>query len=293
MAQQPAPPTETLSQFRVQQMRAWMGTIWWRGAMVLVPLLVGAVAVVALPDYNPVLVFVLAAVAAALAGAVGTYWLADRLAKASFTQSWSRSRGWTTGMGTWLDEATPLLRSGQRQGSKDHVCKTLGDGRRVALCHYTYEVMNQTTDSDGKPDTYWDKYEFTVIQTAVTDAGIARLGLYPSGVDVDAEVSSSRLVRLESSELERDYRLEVADSASDVTVRLLFEPTFIVWCVDRAADKMLVEVEDGTLIVAIPKHSYDAAQLDGLVDKATAIATRFRDIAAETPAAETPKEAKT
>ena len=31
---------------------------------------------------------------------------------------------------------------------------------------------------------------------------------------------------------------------------------------------MLLEIENETLVVAIPDHSYDAAELDGLVDGA-------------------------
>ena len=86
-------------------------------------------------------------------------------------------------------------------------------------------------------------------------------------------------MQLESSELEHDYKLEVADSASDVAVRVLFEPAFIVWCIDQAADRVLIEVENETLVVATPDHSYDAAQLDGLVEKATTVATRLADAA--------------
>ena len=88
-------------------------------------------------------------------------------------------------------------------------------------------------------------------------------------------------MELESSELEREFKLEVPDSASDMAVRLLFEPAFIVWCLDQAAG-MLVEIENETLVVAIPDHSYDAAELDGLVDKAAQIAARLADARATT-----------
>ena len=83
--------------------------------------------------------------------------------------------------------------------------------------------------------------------------------------------------------MEHEYKLQVADSASDVAVRLLFEPAFIVWCLGQVADEMLLEIENETLVVAIPEHSYDAAQLDGLVEKATTVATRLADAAATTP----------
>ena len=119
--------------------------------------------------------------------------------------------------------------------------------------------------------------------------GIPRLSLHPRTFGdnrlfdrIDSTVTADRVVELESSELEHEYKLQVADSTSDLAVRLLFEPAFIVWCLDQAADEMLLEIENETLVVAIPEHSYDAAQLDALVEKATTIAARLAD-AATTP----------
>jgi hypothetical protein len=265
-------------------MRALTATSWWRGAMVLVPIVAGAVATAAVSDRNPVAVFVLAAAAAALAGVIGTYVLADSRAKSAFLQAWARSRGWTTDTDMWLDEATPLLRSGDRHKSNDHVCGPLTSGSQAALCHYTYEVRHENVDSRGNTTTHWETHEFTVIETGVTALGIPRLSLHPRSFGdnrlfdrIDSALTSGRVVQLESSDLEREYKLEVADSASDVAVRLLFEPAFIVWCLDQAADRMLLEIENEALVVAIPDHSYDAAQLDGLVEKATTIATRLVD----------------
>jgi hypothetical protein len=45
---------EPVSQLRGEQMREWMATGLWRGGMVLVSIVVGAVAVAALSDRNPV-----------------------------------------------------------------------------------------------------------------------------------------------------------------------------------------------------------------------------------------------
>jgi hypothetical protein len=277
-------PVEPVSQLRGEQMRALMTATWWRGAMVLVPIAVGAGVAVVLSSSNQAVVFIVVAAVVALLGMIGTYALADARAKAAFVQAWARSRGWTRSAGVWVDEATPLLRDGDRRESGDHVSGPLPGAGEAALCHYTYEVRHETTDAKGNTSTTWESHDFTVVQTGVEAPDIPRLTMHPRTLGdnrvfdrIDSAFTSNRVVNLESSELEHDYKLEVADSCSDLAVRLLFEPAFIVWCLDQASDEMLVELENETLVVAIPDHSYDAAELDGLVEKATRIAARFAD----------------
>ena len=279
-------PIEPVGKLRGEQMRALTGAGWWRAAIVLVPIAVGAVGAVVVPAGNPVVVFALAAAVTAGVGLIATYFLADSRAKSAFVEAWARSRGWTKDTGVWLDEATPLLRDGDRRDSQDHVSGTLDGGSPAVLCHYTYEVKHTHSDSKGHTTTTWESHDFTVLETSVTATGLPRLTLHPRTFGdnrlfdrIDSTVTGDRVVELESSELEHEYKLEVADSTSDVAVRLLFEPAFIVWCLDQAADEMLLEIENETLVVAIPGHSYDAAQLDGLLEKATAIATRLADAA--------------
>ncbi len=295
MTPQPAPvqAAEPVSQLRGEKMRALMTAGWWRGVMVLGPIVAGAVAIAVVRGHNPVAVFAVAAAAVALAGGIGTYVLADNRAKSAFLLAWARSRGWTAGTGVWRDAATPLLRAGERDEAKDYVSGPLAGGSQAVLCHYTYEVRHEHVDSRGHATTTWEAHDFTIIETGVTAPGISRLTLHPRSFGdirlfdrIDSAVTSDRVVELESSELEHEYKLEVADSDSDVVVRVLFEPAFIVWCIDQAADRMLVEIENETLVVAIPDHSYDAAQLDGLVEKATTVAKRLADAAgAATPKA--------
>jgi hypothetical protein len=279
---------EGVSQLRGAQLRALTATAWWRVAMVLVPIAIGAVAIVAVPALNPVMVFVFAAAAVALTGTIGTYVLADRRAKSAFIQGWARARGWTEDTGRWQD-ATPLLRAGDRREATDRVCGPLAGGSQAVLCHYTYEVKKESVDSKGNTTTSWEAHPFTVVETGVAAPGIPLLSLHPRSFGdnrvfdrIDSALTSNRVVQLESSELEREYKLEVADSTSDAAVRVLFEPAFMVWCLDQAADKMLLELENGALVVAIPHHSYDAAQLDALVDKATTIAAHCDDALAAT-----------
>ena len=279
---------EGVSQLRGEQLRGLMAAAWWRVAMLLVPIVIGAVAIVVAPGANPVAVFVLAASTVALVGAIGTYVLADSRAKSAFIQAWARARGWTEDTGTW-SEATPLLRAGDRREATDRVCGPLANGSQAVLCHYTYEVKKQSVDSKGNSTTRWEEHPFTVVETGVGAPGIPLLSLHPRSFGdnrvfdrIDSALTSNRVVQLESSELEREYKLEVADSTSDVAVRMLFEPAFMVWCLDQADDKMLLELEDGALVVAIPDRSYDAAELDALVERATTIAKRFDDARAAT-----------
>lgn len=288
MAPRPAPiPVKPVSQFRDQQLREMTGNIWWRGVMLVVPIVVGAVTIMVFPEYNPVAVFVLAAIAAALAGVIGTYVFAVSSAEAAFMQTWARSRGWAED-GEWY-EATPLLCAGDRREAEDRLRGPLANGNQAVLCHYTYVVETESTDSHGDSTTSSQSYRFTVVQTDIADPGITSLTLHPRSFGdnrlldwVDSAVTSNRVVELESSELEREYKLEVGDSASDVAVRVLFEPTFIVWCLNQTASRMLFELGGGRLVVAIPDHSYDAAQLDGLVEKASTIAARIADASAAT-----------
>jgi hypothetical protein len=269
---------------RREELRAVTTARWWRAAMLLVPVAIGALAVALVPDVNPVAAFLLAAAAAALAGALATYLLADSRAKSAFVQGWASSRGWTADTGSWRDEATPLLRDGDRRESKNHVSGPLAGDSLATLCHYTFEVRHEHTSSNGDTTTSWEEHDFTVVEAAVAAPGVPRLSLHPRSFGdnslfdrIDSVLTSDRVVQLESAELDREYKLEVADGASDLALRLLFEPAFIVWCLDQAEARMLVEIEGDTLVVAIPDHSYDPAQLDDLVARAATVAGRLAD----------------
>jgi hypothetical protein len=282
-------PLEPVSQLRREQIRALMTTAWWWVGMVLVPIVAGGIAIVVLSDRNPAVVFVLAAAATVLAGSIGTYVLADKRAKSAFLPAWARSRGWKEGIGTWQGSATPLLREGDRRNDKDHVFGPLAGAAEATLCHYTYEVEKQTTDSEGHTTTRWEEHPFTVVETGVDAPGIPCLTLHPRSFGdnrlfdrIDSALTSDRTVELESVELEREFKLEVPDSASDMAVRLLFEPAFIVSCLDQGAG-MLLEIENDTVVVAIPGHSYDTAELDGLVDWARTVTARLTDVRESTP----------
>jgi hypothetical protein len=283
-------PLESVGKRRQTELRAAMRKAWWRTSVVAGPLAIGGVAVVVLSIRNPAEKFGLGAAIGVVAAVIGTYWLADSRAKAAFLPAWAVSRGWAKGIGALQGGTTPLLRDGDRRNSKDHVNGPLSGGGNAMLCHYTYETRSTTTDARGNTTTTYTPHDFTVVCTDAAPPGIPRLTLHPRSAlgaihildKVDSAVTSNRTIELESSELDDKFKLEVADETSDEAVRLLFEPSFIVWCVEQADGKMMVETENGTLLVAIPHHSYDAAQLDGLVQQASTVATRIAETNAVT-----------
>ena len=142
----------------------------------------------------------------------------------------------------------------------------------------------ETTDSEGNTTTSWEAHPFTVVETGGNAPGIPCLTLHPRSFGdnrlldrIDSALTSDRTVELESSELEREFKLEVPDLAADMAVRLLFEPAFIVSCLDQGTGKLL-EIENDTVVAAIPGHSYDTAELDGLVDWARTVTARLADV---------------
>ena len=105
--------------------------------------------------------------------------LADSRAKSAYLPALGALSRMDAGVGMWRESATPLLRDGDRRDSNDHVYGPLAGGGEAALCHYTYEVRRETTDSKGHTTTHWDDHPFTVIETGVIAPGITRLTLHP------------------------------------------------------------------------------------------------------------------
>ena len=165
------------------------------------------------------------------------------------------------------------------------MCGTLATGSEAVLCHYTYEVRHSSSDGNGGSDTSWESFDFTVIETDVTCPDIGRLTLHPRSFgdnrlfdSIDSALTLDRVVQLESARAGRaSTSWKCTTRPRSLAVRLLFEPAFMVWCLDQAADQMLIEIENGTLVVAIPDHSYDETQLDALVERAETVVTRVTD----------------
>jgi hypothetical protein len=281
-------PLVPIGQLRTQKMRELSSAPLFRIAMVAFPLAAGGVFATLSSNAGSggaraVGVFVFAAAVSALIGLAIAWAVANSRAKSAFLEAWALSRGWADASDLLLEKATPLLRNGDRRHSEHHFAGVLANDPAV-ICHYTYEVRHTSTDSRGVSSETWEDHPFTLVQAAVTARGIPRLSMHPRAFldnrlfdRLDSAVTTDRVVELESADLEKRYKLEVADEADDMAVHVLFEPSFMMWCLDQATQKLLFEIEHDTLVVAVPGHSYDPETLDGLIDKATTVAARLAD----------------
>ncbi|HEY1481027.1 MAG TPA: hypothetical protein VGF46_13395, partial [Gaiellales bacterium] len=160
-------------------------------------------------------------------------------------------------------------------------------GHPVLVCHYTYTVVTYSTDSNGVRTRNESNHPFTVVRLDAVTSDVSRMTLHPrSGLDkgwfdrVDSALTSNRVVELESSELHDRYKLEVKDDVSDIEVRQIFEPSFIVWCLDQK--DVLFELESSELLVAVKSHLTEQAPLDALLEQSRAVLERIA--AASAPA---------
>ena len=78
-------------------------------------------------------------------------------------------------------------------------------------------------------------------------------------------MTANRTVELESTEPAQAFRLDVDDDADDLLVRRIFDPAFIVWCIDERDPRPQLEVEDGTVVLAVKGHLRDEPRLDALL----------------------------
>jgi hypothetical protein len=205
-------------------------------------------------------------------------WLAHQqqaFADGDLLTAWGRAHDLRFADVPSLGRGTPLLREGDVQLALNGLSGTLL-GLPMLLCQYTYTIIVQTP---GEPNA---DAPFTLVRVRGLHAPISRLTLHPiAGIDRTnpfehgASVDGDRVVELESSDLHRHYRLEVQHAVSDIAVRELFEPSFIVWCI--AQEDVLFELERGELIVALRDHLTDADSLDFLLERSRFVLQRVLD----------------
>lgn len=170
-------------------------------------------------------------------------------------------------------KATPLLRESGRLWVANAVRGPIADDPTGVVCHYTRRVSNGKSSTD---------YPFTIVllQLPGTAAVLPTLSAYPrdlTGGMLDglrSALTSRRVIELESVRLDGAFRIAVADEQSDLSVRRLFTPAFMVWLEELAGRDLRFELEAGTLVVAIPERCFDAERLDWLLGAATGIATQ-------------------
>ena len=245
-------PVEPVSQLRKRQLLALTAKTWWRIAIVLVPIAVGALAAAVVSQCAPSASSWRLRQVTAWPGSSGrTSWPTSR-ARAAFLTAWARTRAGPAGAGPWhgRGDAAPPRRRPARVG-QPHTRAARGRRRGGALPLHVRGSAREL-ELERQRARPWESPRVHGRRDGRRRAGHPGLSLHPRSFGdnrvfdrIDSALTPDRVVQLESSELQHEYKLEVADSASDLAVRLLFEPAFIVWCLEQSADEMLVEIENG------------------------------------------------
>jgi hypothetical protein len=271
---------ETVGAIRARRVRAALRSTRWQVAMVLAAL-AGAALGAALGQHALArLALAIGLVVVFVAVVLVILWIrASGSAEDDFLTAWGRSHDLTFVDAPDLGEGTPLLRQGDSREAGHGLVGQL-EGHPLILCHYTYTVVTTSTDSNGAQTRQENDHPFTVARIDGIAGSISRLTFHPRSIidrgwfdRADSALTSNRVVELESMELHKQYKLEVRDEVTDIDVRQVFEPSFMVWCTDQK--NVFFELEDGELLVAVKHHLDEQAPLDALLDQSRVVLTRL------------------
>jgi hypothetical protein len=274
------PPMETVGAIRARRVRAALRSTRWQVAFGIAAV-VGAVLGAAIGQHAGSRVALAVGFIAVLVLAVLiVLWIrASGSAEDDFLTAWGRAHELTFIESPDLGEGTPLLRQGDKRKAENGLVGRF-QGHPLTLCHYTYTVVTHSTDSNGVRTRQETDHPFTVARIDGVAGSISRMTFHPRSVldrgwfdRADSALTSDRVVELESMELDRKYKLEVRDEVTDVSVRQIFEPSFIVWCTDQK--DVFFELEDGELLVAVKHHLDEQAPLDALLDQSRVVLARL------------------
>ena len=141
-------------------------------------------------------------------------------------------------------------------------------GQIVNFTYSTYETRTRA-GANGSMETYREevKHKHTVLRLDLGDLGLHLLQLSPQGLGggmfekLRSTFTGSRNVNLESDEFNSRYTLLVEDAADDVIVRRIFEPAFIVRCVEGRFPMATFQYERPALAF-IWSDQYDISELE-------------------------------
>ncbi len=240
----------------------------------------GLVLLAAGAGYAGVLVLVLSLGTGGLL-AWGAWQRARQRAEREWMDGWGARHGLASyAMPKTPPKATPMLRESGRRWVANAVRGPIAGDPTGVVCHYTRRVSNGKASTD---------YPFTIVMLRLptTAPVLPALSAYPRDVTggmldgARSALTSSRVIELESVRLDETFRIAVDDAQSDLTVRRLFTPAFIVWLEELAGRDLRFELEAGTLLVAVPERWFDVERLDWLLGAATGIATRVAAVPLE------------
>jgi hypothetical protein len=271
---------ETVGAIRARRVRAALRSTRWQVALGIA-VVVGTVLGAAIgPHAGSRVALAVGFIAVLVTVVLIVLWIrASSSAEDDFLMAWGRSHDLTFVESPDLGEGTPLLRQGDSRKAENGLVGQL-DGHPLTLCHYTYTVVTHSTDSNGVRTRQENDHPFTVARVDGVAGSISRMTFHPrSALDrgwfdrADSALTADRVVELESMDLHKKYKLEVRDEVTDLSVRQIFEPSFIVWCTDQK--DVFFELEDGELLVAVRHHLDEQAPLDALLAQSRVVLARL------------------
>jgi hypothetical protein len=167
-------------------------------------------------------------------------------------------------------ELTPALIRGRRGSVSVIEEGELAPGLEGRLCHHVF--------SDGV-----NRRESTVVLTAVPEGMAFAPALVcrdraELGGGAPAQLPAERWERteLESTVFNRRYRLLTLTGQNPVYVRELFSPALIAWLAHDVPEGFSFELNERHLVVAVPGHAEDAAEIERLCALAAEVSRRIR-----------------
>jgi hypothetical protein len=235
--------------------------------------------------------------AALIGGAAGPglyhWWLwyrASTAAKRTVMQAWAAEHGWTYRPTLDPPVDVAFCRNRQKPRYEDGFEGPIAElpGLIFNFTFSTYETRTRT-DSNGNVETYQEevKHHHTVLRLELGDLGVRSLQLSPQGLGggfaekLRSAFTSSRAVDLESAEFNDRFTLLVEDSADAVVVRRIFEPAFIMGCIEGRFPLAVFQYERPA-VSFLWDDSYDVEELEEVEQRVAAATPMAEALAAVT-----------
>jgi hypothetical protein len=221
------------------------------------------------------------AVIGGIGGAVFYHWRLWSQATAEAEQqvmsAWAAERSWTYEREPAAVDDVAFCRNREKPVFRHGFSGPMAGlaGQIVNFTYSTYETRTRA-GANGSMETYREevKHKHTVLRLELGDLGLHSMQLSPQGLGggmfekLRSAFSGSRNVNLESDEFNRRYTLLVEEEADDVMVRRIFEPAFIVRCVEGRFPMATFQYERPALAF-IWSDQYDISELEEVEHRIT------------------------
>ena len=221
------------------------------------------------------------AIAGGIGGAAFYHWRlwsqATAEAEHEVMSSWAAQRGWTYEREPAGLDGVAFCRDREKPAFRHGFSGTMAGlpGQIVNFTYSTYETRTRA-GANGAMETYREevKHRHTVLRLELGDLGLHSLQLSPQGLGggmfekLRSTFTGSRNVNLESDEFNSRYTVLVEDAADDLMVRRIFEPAFIVRCVEGRFPMATFQYERPALAF-IWGDQYDISELDEVEHRIT------------------------